>query len=65
MPIGAALLQCLQAVGHLWGDHIICFPNQDTFESALINYARITGVNFDCPGKTWMWSLLPCGNLGS
>ena len=36
------------------GDHIIYFPPQDTFESALFNYARTAGVNFNCPVKTQM-----------
>lgn len=53
VPVGAATPQCLQMVGHRWGNRIIYCPNQDAFQSTLVNYARTTGINFDCSGKSW------------
>lgn len=54
VPVGWPFLSDSRLFAHMGGDHIICFPPQDTFESALFNYARTAGVNFNCPVKTRM-----------
>lgn len=36
-----------------WTYDFFC-PNQDTFESALFNYAKTAGGTFNGSGKTWM-----------
>ena len=54
VPVGVVLLQCLQILAHMRGDHIIYFLTRDTVESVLFIKTKTAGVNFSCPEKTQM-----------
>ena len=58
MPVGVVLLQCLQILAHMRGDHIIYFLTRDTVESVLFIKTKTAGVNFSCPEKTQMYAHL-------